>query len=327
MPYRPPSTTDFTPDPDQMALWPPISGNQINRLGDDDLTRPAPVYWHDPALIAHGPLQKWFYQHNQDDEVDRQRAKREEILNTPLPPLADSRTERSAEEWSRLIKAAAIEAGADDVGITELRQEWVFEGYEAPYRWMVMIAVAMDHNELKTAPAAPAIVEVIRQYARGQKVAQEVAGYLRREGWDAHPHCGPLAGPVLLIPPAIEAGLGELGKHGSMISRKFGASFRLACVMSNVPLVADRADSFGVDDFCARCHACENACPPDAIFPAKQMVRGSRKWYVDFDKCLPYFNESFGCGICLAVCPWSFPGVPDGLVAKIARRQQRLETI
>jgi hypothetical protein len=48
-------------------------------------------------------------------------------------------------------------------------------------------------------------------------------------------------------------------------------------------------------------------------------VRGQRRWYVDFDKCLPYFNENLSCAICLAVCPFSRPGVGPSLVRKLAR--------
>ena len=74
--------------------------------------------------------------------------------------------------------------------------------------------------------------------------------WMRENGWNAHTHGGPEAGPVLMIPAAIEAGLGGLGKHGSMINREYGSSFRLACVMTDIPLIADRPDIFGADDFC-----------------------------------------------------------------------------
>jgi Fe-S-cluster-containing hydrogenase component 2 len=52
----------------------------------------------------------------------------------------------------------------------------------------------------------------------------------------------------------------------------------------------------------------------------KQTVRGERKWYVDFDKCIPYFGERLGCALCMVVCPWSRPGVAGNLAAKLARR-------
>ncbi len=50
-------------------------------------------------------------------------------------------------------------------------------------------------------------------------------------------------------------------------------------------------------------------------------MRGVEKWYVDFDKCIPYFDETLGCSICIAVCPWSRPGIAEGLVVKMARRR------
>jgi epoxyqueuosine reductase QueG len=188
---------------------------------------------------------------------------------------------------------------------------------------MIVMGVAMDYESLRTAPEPQSIVEVVTQYGRGTQIANRLASWLRAHGWDGYPHCGPDAGPILLIPAALACGFGELGKHGSIINRELGSSFRLACVLTDVPLFADNADEFGADDFCVNCRLCGEACPPDAIFPEKQMVRGNVKWYVDFDKCVPYFNETTGCGICIAVCPWSRPGVAANLIGKLARRKRR----
>ena len=88
-------------------------------------------------------------------------------------------------------------------------------------------------------------------------------------------------------------------------------------------LAVNQPDVFGGDDFCTRCQICLEACPPNAIGDEKQWVRGTKKWYVDFDKCIPYFAESRGCAICIAVCPWSRPGVADNLVVKMAKRRER----
>ena len=90
-----------------------------------------------------------------------------------------------------------------------------------------------------------------------------------------------------------------------------------------MPLTADQVDMFGADDFCTSCQLCTNACPPQAIFEEKQTVRGDDKWYVDFDKCIGYFHEAYGCAICIAVCPWSRPGVAENLAAKMTRRASR----
>ncbi|MFP5226493.1 MAG: hypothetical protein ACLGXA_02605 [Acidobacteriota bacterium] len=96
-----------------------------------------------------------------------------------------------------------------------------------------------------------------------------------------------MAGALLLIPPAIAAGLGELGKHGSLISPRFGAGVPLAGITTDMPLLSPAPQRFGADEFCAHCQVCTQACPPGAITPRKQMVRGVERWYVDFDKCIP----------------------------------------
>lgn len=315
----------FAPDPAQMALWPGVSGNDINGRGEAAPRRPSPIYWHRPEATAHGALQKWFYTRSSGAAVAEARALRQQIIDQPLAPLAAVVVDRSASEWSAAVKDVCSQAGADDVGIAAMRPAWVFEGYEVPReRWVVVIAVAHDYDKIRSAPEEAAAAEVIRQYARGNRIAKAVASWLRGQGHDAVPHGGPMAGPITLIPPAIACGMGELGKHGSLIHRRFGASFRLASVLTDVPLIADAPDVFGADDFCLHCRVCEDACPPEAIEAEKQLVRGEKRWYVDFDKCLPYFNETQGCAICIAICPWSRPGIAETLVEKMARRRARL---
>jgi epoxyqueuosine reductase len=87
-----------------------------------------------------------------------------------------------------------------------------------------------------------------------------------------------------------------------------------------MPLVATGPTRFGADDFCLSCQVCTRACPPGAISENKQMVRGVKRWYVDFDKCIPYFAEAASCGICIAVCPWTRPDVRPKLLTTMARR-------
>ena len=56
---------------------------------------------------------------------------------------------------------------------------------------------------------------------------------------------------------------------------------------------------------------------PQAISAETQLVRGEQRWYVDFDRCLPFFNEHEGCAICLSVFPWIYPGVAPNLLQKL----------
>jgi len=316
----------WTPSADQLAHWPRISGNTINGVDEPDVRRASPIYWHAPDATPHGPLQRWFYARtgNADPEVAEARAERQHAIDEPLAPLAGEVVERMPEAWSAALEDEARAHGADDVGITAMRADYVFAGLDVPpQRWMIVLAVGQDYEAMRSAPSSRALIEVTRQYARGTRIAKRVASWLRAQGHDAFPYGGPMAGSFLLVPAAIEAGMGELGKHGSLIHRSLGSSFRLACVLTDVPVIADHPDRFGADGFCASCRVCMDACPPDAIAPAKQLVRGVERWYVDFDRCLPYFNEHLGCAICLAACPFSRPGVAPRLVDKLAARAAR----
>ena len=44
---------DVEPDPEQLALMPDVSGNDINGLGETEPRRPTRIYWRNPAAIPH----------------------------------------------------------------------------------------------------------------------------------------------------------------------------------------------------------------------------------------------------------------------------------
>ncbi len=317
---RPDAKTEFVSRPEVLAALPDVSGNAINGLGEGAPRRATPVMWHNPDIIAHGKLRTWYQSLSSAPGARAFRLQNKALTEKPLPDIAPDRPAWSAEEAAERVKQAALARESDIVGIARMNPDWVFEGYEADYQWIVVLVIAMDHAELAAGPSDRSQTEVQKQYDRGSRAAIRLAGWMRENGWDAKPHGGPVAGPVVMIPAAIEAGLGELGRHGSMINREYGSSFRLASVMTDMPLVADRPDKFGADDFCTSCQLCTNACPVDAIHSDKQLVRGATKWYVDFDHCIRYFVEHQGCAVCLPVCPWSRPGVAPRLAEKMTRR-------
>ncbi len=319
-PFRP-----FTPDPAQMALKPAVSGNTINGLGETAPRAPRMVYWApDPDQIPHGAMQRWFYKVDPDNpHLAKAREARARLLAEPMPEVEGMPAQRSPHEWNEALAAFATGADFERWGVAPVDPAWVYEGQQVTQSRVVVLGLAHDYDQIATAPAASAGAEVVRQYGRAAAAAKAVAGWLRRQGWSAEPVTGPMTTKIALIPPALACGFGELGKHGSLINPEHGASFRLSAVLTDAPFAPTPRREFGIDDFCSRCRVCEDACPPEAIAPAKQMVRGTLKWYVDFERCLPFFNQTHGCAVCIAVCPWSRPGVGLNLAAKLARRAER----
>lgn len=316
----------WVPPADERRDWPPTSGNTINGLDETAPRRPTPIFWHRPEREAFGEYQTRIVTRFNSIPVLRDAYAQGDRGPRKPDPVSPNRLAGPPAEWTARLKAFALGHEADLVGIAALDPGWIFEGYDIPaHPWVVVFGIAMDHAQLSQAPATPenaaGALEVAVQYNRGARVAVNVANWIRAQGHDATPHQGPWAGSLGMVPAALACGFGELGKHGSIINRTLGSSFRLAAVTTDMPLVADRPDAFGADDFCTNCQVCTDACPPDAIFRAKQTVRGETKWYVDFDKCIPYFNETFGCGICIAVCPWSTPDRAPKLAAKWTERQ------
>ncbi len=309
-----------------MALAPAVSGNTINGLGESGTRRPRTVYWApDPDDIAHGKMQRWFYRASPENaEITAHRVTRQKVLDQALPKIAPTRVTRRPQEWTESLSRFVASRSCEKTGVARMQPSWVYEGYTITQSRVIVAAVHQDYEAMATAPDPDAAVEVMHQYTRAVSVAKEIAGWLHRQGWAATPVTGPMTGALALIPAALASGFGELGKNGSVINPEMGASFRLSAVLTDAPFAPTPPREHGIDGFCRNCHLCEDACPPMALSPDKKTIRGEVKWYVDFDRCLPFFNQHQGCAICLAVCPWSRPGVGLNLAQKLKRRRRRL---
>lgn len=287
---------------------PPESGNAINGLGETTVRRARPVFHSSGGPpLAWKALDDFFSLINPWAAVRHMFANTWQIRRSDGPVRPTRRAVDDPTAMAAEVKALARELGAGLAGVAEIANDALYEGREPGLRYAICLALPMDRDEMRFAPQERAAVEVMRAYRVLGGIAVRLAERIRAQGWPARAYGNPNSTDILLIPLAIRAGIGELGKHGSMICREYGSNFRLAAVLTDLPLAPDAPVDIGVEDVCARCRRCVDDCPPRAIHEEKQLVRGAHKWYVDFDKCIPYFVKTLGCAICIEVCPWSEP--------------------
>jgi len=227
----------------------------------------------------------------------------------PRPDWASTDVEREVAAFVRQYAAEHLESRPVRIGYTPVLCDHVYLDRNVTLPHVIVLGLPMRYEETVAAPEPTAGQEVTRNYMELGGLTLALGRWLRERGFSAQPHHPrgdeTMSCEALYIPHAIAAGLGELGRHGSMISRESGSRIRLSMVATDAPIPDAGEQPFGVAEFCTWCTRCLTACPVDAIPEARTTLRGSHRYIVDTSACLPYFAETDGCSICIAVCPYT----------------------
>ncbi len=241
-----------------------------------------------------------------------------------LPPASSRYPFESPEAAAADIKRVALAFGAGAVGITARDERWMYQskmsdmsGIERPVDLdpaldqVIVIAMPMDRALLSTVPSALSGAATGLGYSHDTMTLLAVTQYIRNLGYEATASANDSA---LAVPLAIQAGLGEYGRLGLLITPAFGPRVRLGKIFTNLPLAHDRPRSFGVKEFCDICQACSQACPAKAIPsgapapppPGVSYLKGVIKWTVDAERCFSFWvQQNTDCSICIRVCPYN----------------------
>jgi len=227
-------------------------------------------------------------------------------------PVAKELSDIVPEEAAVFLKNNALKQGAALSGITESRKKLFYSvrGRGTRYGMLVdqflprilVFVFEMDREEIRQAPEPRQSAEVVRTYLKAAAVALSAARFIRSLGWEAVAHIDGET-EVVLPPSAAAAGLGEIGRHGLLVTKKYGSRVRISAVTTNLLLPVDEAAPIvpkGLSAFCDSCGKCVAACPASAI---SADASGQN---VNHEACFSTWKR-FGtdCGICLAVCPFS----------------------
>jgi epoxyqueuosine reductase len=244
---------------------------------------------------------------------------------------------------------AAIRQRARELGFEECRftsaappasadsfQNWLAQNHHGEMAWLqrnvekridpqrvlagaksVIILAASYAREIGQPETAPPTTGIVARYARFDDYHDVLAERLRIlttfiNGLGEKEN-GSLwyvdTGPLLERDLAQRSGLGFVGKHTNLISRRLGNWFFLAEILTTLTLEPDEPEQ----NHCGRCTRCLTACPTQAIVAP---------FMLDARKCISYLtielkgsipvelrravgNRIYGCDDCLAACPWN----------------------
>jgi reductive dehalogenase len=218
------------------------------------------------------------------------------------------------------LKSLASYYGALKVGITELKPYHCYshvgrgtgiygEPIPVEHRYALAFTVEMAYPMVSASPHPQTSMETAKQYVEAATVAVQLAAAIRRLGYPARAH---IDGNYRVIAPLVarDAGLGEIGRMGLLMTPELGPRVRLGVVTTDVALIPDgRKPDPSVIDFCNICKKCAQNCPSRAIsFDRRQEIDGALRWQINSETCFHLWNV-FGtdCGRCMAVCPYSHP--------------------
>ncbi|MGO8836833.1 MAG: tRNA epoxyqueuosine(34) reductase QueG [Limisphaerales bacterium] len=158
---------------------------------------------------------------------------------------------------------------------------------------------------------------VVARYARhtdyhdvlGERLKQLAAFVNQLGGAEARSLWYVDTGPLLERDLAQRAGLGFIGKHTNVISRRFGNWILLAEIITTLELEPDAPET----NHCGKCVRCLEACPTRAITAPFQLdarlcisyLTIELKGSIPIESRPAIGNRIFGCDDCLDVCPWN----------------------
>ena len=204
------------------------------------------------------------------------------------------------------IKQVARRLGFGEVGITEFDLRYVFVSKR---NWVrgdltnaVCLAMEQPYVDTQTAPSGPAEAAALATYRSEGEAALELAAFIRSLGYHAQVH-SPNDASCVVIPMFVQAGLGQLGANGQLLSPHFGSRARLMMITTDAVMTYDPPVDYGIHNFCQVCQVCVNRCPGRALQREKVWWRGVEKDKLVAKRCRPVMARYAACGVCQKVCP------------------------
>jgi len=243
-------------------------------------------------------------------------------------PVNPQKADPDKTEITHYIKSWTKKLGALNVGITKLKDYHMYslggraerygKVYERKHAYAIAFTVEMAREMVASAPTGSIVMESGQQYLESGKIAIQLAKFIRKLGYDARAH---IDGNYEVICPLVarDAGLGDIGRMGLIMTPKLGPRVRIAVVTTNLPVnINHPLNDSSMIDFCTICKKCADSCPGQAIsFEKQEMINDVMRWQINQEACFGLWCKlGTDCGRCISVCPYSHP---DNMMHNVIR--------
>jgi len=120
---------------------------------------------------------------------------------------------------------------------------------------------------------------------------------------------------------AVRAGLGFYGRHGLVVSQRYGTRFNIGCLLTDIPFAPSATQHIQPVANCHQlkscdaCNRCVRACPTQALptqpggtlNAARCISYLTQKENLTPDEAALLGNQLYGCDICQQACPHNTP--------------------
>jgi epoxyqueuosine reductase QueG len=213
----------------------------------------------------------------------------------------------TGEDVTDEIRQKARELGFGEVGFTMFDTRYVYASrrkyLKRSLSHAICLAVEQDYAATQTIPSIEAEKAQGDAYRRQAEMSKELVDFILSLGYRVQ-----MSGPTWhfgpMIPMFVDAGLGQLGVNGQLLSPHFGSRARLQIILTDAKVTYDQPVDYGIHKFCELCQVCVMRCPGRALNNGQKIwYRGIEKNKLNFEKCRPVMTRYSGCGVCMKVCP------------------------
>ena len=276
---------------------------------EEDISFYSRVYPLETQNIEKAADRDWVWTVYTEDVLEYRR--RHDEINQPLVDAAlhtgelePTGTPDQGQDVTVDIRLKARELGFGEVGFTKFDHRYAYASKKTwvKYEHAICVALEQDYLQTQTLPSLEAEYAHFGTYEIEGAIALDLADYIRSLGYHAQVH-SPNDNSGAYIPMFVNAGLGQLGANGQLLSPHFGSRARLAIVTTDAPVSYDQPVDYGINKFCEVCQVCVNRCPGRALLKERVWWRGAEKFKVIYERCRPVMARYEGCAVCIKVCP------------------------